>query len=105
MRAGHHRRLGGIAALAAGEDVAHLIDLDGAARRLGPAHEEIAALAVEIGECDSADAALLRAADLGQLHQARPQAVGVDLQVGAVGGLHDYSTLAATVSAAPRLQP
>ena len=45
MRAGHHRRLGRIAALAAGEDVAELVDLDGAARRLGPAHEEVAALA------------------------------------------------------------
>ena len=92
MRAGHHRRLGRIAALAAGEDVAELVDLDGAARRLGPAHEEIAALAVEIGERDAADAALLRAADLGQLHQARPQAVGVDLQVGAVGGFHSSNS-------------
>jgi len=92
MRAGHHRRFRGIAALAAGEDVAELVDLDGTACSLRPAHEEITALAVEIGERDAADAALLRAADLGQLHQARPQAVGVDFQVGAVGGLHNGSS-------------
>src|SRR5476649_1037592 len=91
MAAGHHRRLRWNLALTAREDVAELVDLDGAARLFHPAHEEIATDLVEIREGDAADATLLGAADLAQLHQARPQAVGIDAQVcisGRHGSLH-----------------
>ena len=81
MRAGHHRRLRRIAAFAAGEDITQLVDFDGAACLLGPAHEEIAALAVEVGERDAADATLLGPADLAQFHQARPQPVVIDAEI------------------------
>ena len=50
MRAGHHRRLRGIAAFAASEDISQLVDFDGAARFLGPAHEEIAPDPIQVGE-------------------------------------------------------
>ncbi len=36
-------------------------------------------------------AALLGPADLAELHQARPQAVGIDPEIGAVGGGHGNS--------------
>src|SRR5690606_3112640 len=66
----------------AGENVAHAVDADAAARLAAPAHEEIAALAVQIGERQPGAAALRRGADLGHLHQAVPQPVAVDPQVG-----------------------
>jgi len=90
MGAGHDRRLRRIAALAAG--VTTLPELGrpwtGAARLLGPAHEQIASLAVEICQRDAAYAALLRPADLAQFHQARPQSVMIHAEIGAVGGGH-----------------
>ena len=49
----------GVAAGTAGKDVAHPVDLDGAARRLAPADEELPSLAVEIGQRQAADAAFL----------------------------------------------
>src|SRR5581483_4813390 len=98
MRARHDRRLGGIAALATGEDIAELVDLDGGAGFPGPAHEEVAALSVEVGQRDAAHPAFLRGADAGQFHQAQPQPVGVDPEIGAVGGLHGNSSVKASVA-------
>ena len=82
MAAGADRGEIVVAARAAGEDVAHPVDLHGAAGLLAPLDEEVAALLVEVGQGEPADAALGRRADLRHLHQARPEAVTVDLHVG-----------------------
>jgi hypothetical protein len=87
MAAGHDRRLRRVLALAAGKNVAELVDLDRAAGFLGPAHEQVAADLVQVGQRDPAHAAFFRAANLAQLHQARPQAVGIDAEIG-FGVLH-----------------
>ena len=47
--------------------------------------EQVARLLVEIGQRETADAALLGGADLGHVHEAVPQTVGVDAQIGAQG--------------------
>ena len=81
MAAGHHRRERVVLASPAGEDVAHLVDADGAAGLLAPLDEEIARRLVHVGEREAADAALLRRADLRHLHEARPQAIAIHLEV------------------------
>jgi hypothetical protein len=82
VAAGHHGRKRIVLARAAREDVAHLVDLDGAAGILRPLAEQIARLLVEIGEGQAADAALLGGADFRHLHEAVPQPIGVDAQIG-----------------------
>src|SRR5579884_4517605 len=81
MAAGHDRRQLRIAAGPPREDVADAIDRDGAAGLLAPADEEAPRLAVEVAGGEAADAALLGRADPRQLHQARPQALAIHLQI------------------------
>src|SRR5206468_2615101 len=81
MAAGHHRRQARVAAGPEREDVADLIDPDSAVGRLAPGDEEPAGLAVEVARREPAYPAFGRRADLGQLHQARPQPLAVYLQV------------------------
>ena len=73
VAAGDDRRQGVVPAGPAREDVAHGIDLDAAARLLAPADEEVAGLAVQLGEREPAHPALVGGADPGQLHQGIPQ--------------------------------
>ena len=81
VAAGHHRRERLVRASPAGEDVAHLVDAHGAAGLLAPLDEEVARSLVHVGEREPADAALLRRPDLRHLHEARPQAIAIDLDV------------------------
>ena len=81
VAAGHHRGQRVVLAGAAGEDVAHRVDADGAAGLFAPLDEEIARRLVHVGEREPADAALLRRPDLCHLHEARPQAIAIDLDV------------------------
>src|ERR1043165_216354 len=59
----------------------HGVDRDGAAQRLATYAKPVAHLAVEIGEGQTADAALRRAADRAGLHQFAPKPLAVDLEV------------------------
>ncbi len=79
---GHYRRQVRIAPRATGENIAHRIDADGTARRLGPLHEQVAGLAVEVGQGQSAHPALDRGTELGQVHERLPQAIAVDVLMG-----------------------
>ena len=79
VRAGHDRQRIGVASRAAHEHVAHLIDADRAARFLRPADDQVASLLVEVGQRETADAALRRRADFRHRHQAVPQTLAVDL--------------------------
>jgi hypothetical protein len=81
MAAGDDRRLGIVLARSPREDIANRINADRAAGILAPADEQVAALAVEIGEGEAADAAFLGGADFRQLHQALPQPLAIDLEV------------------------
>src|SRR5260370_13682490 len=81
MAAGHHRRQARVPAGPAREDIADLVDADGAAGLLAPADEKPARLAVEIARRKPAHPALRGRPDLRQFHQARPQPLAVDLQV------------------------
>ena len=69
VAAGHHRRRVRVGAGATREDVADGIDTDRAALGLAPLNEEVARLAVQLGQCLAVDAALGRGAQLGQGHQ------------------------------------
>src|SRR5262245_13668712 len=72
------------------KDVADAVDRDGTARLLAPADEQVTGLAIELGERQSAHAALWRSADLGKLHQRIPEPVRVDRE-GRHGYLRDRS--------------
>ena len=80
MAAGGDRQGVGIAAGAAREDVAHLVDRAGHAGIPAPGDEEIAPGLVAVRERQAAVATLLGGVDLRHLHDGLPQAVGVDLQ-------------------------
>ena len=71
----------GVGALAAGKHGAHLVDADCEPCRLAPALEEMAALAVLVGERLAIVAAGDAGADLRHLHQRIPQTVGIDSQI------------------------
>ena len=86
MAAGHHRRQGVVRARAAREDVADGVHADAAAGVSRPAHEQVAALAIQVGEGDAAYAALGCGADLCQLHERLPQARTIDAQRGQIRG-------------------
>ena len=60
------------------EDVADLVDGDGHAGLLGPADDEVAALPIEIGQREAANAALRGRADARELHERAPETVTVD---------------------------
>ena len=81
MAAGHYRRQRSVASGAASEDIADAIDSDGAASLLAPAHEQVARLAVEIGQRQATNAAFDGGAELRQLHQRLPQALAVDVRL------------------------
>src|SRR5205823_12873272 len=81
VAAGDDRRQVWVAPRAAGKDVADLVNGDAAAGFLAPADKEAARRGVEIAGGEAADATLLGRADLGQLHQARPQALAVYREV------------------------
>ncbi|MNF89318.1 hypothetical protein D3C84_718360 [compost metagenome] len=87
VAAGHHRRQLRVAPSAPGKDIAHPIDADAAPGLLGPLHEQIAGLSVEVGQRQPADPALDRSAEAGQVHQRRPQAVTVDVPLGGLQNL------------------
>ena len=81
VAAHHHRRQLGVASGAAHEDVADLVDGDRKSGVARPGDDEVAALAVEVGERETADAALGRRADARELHQRIPEAFAVDADV------------------------
>ena len=87
MAAGHHWRQLGVAPGAAGEDVADRVDAHRATGCFAPLHEQVAGLAIKIGQRQAAYAALGRGAEAGQIHQRLPQAVAVDV---ALAGLQDF---------------
>ncbi|MCY1431402.1 hypothetical protein D9M71_473690 [compost metagenome] len=78
MRAAEHRRQLIIEARPAGEDVAHLVHADRATRFAAPAHEEIAANLVQVGQRLAVATAPLRGADPRHVHEAAPEALAVD---------------------------
>ena len=82
MAAGHHWRQVGVAAGATRKDIADAVDCHGATSRFAPLHEEIASLAVEVGEGQATHTALGGGAKFGQVHQRLPQAVAVDVLMG-----------------------
>jgi hypothetical protein len=86
VAAGGHGRQTRVLPFAAREQVADRIDAHAAAGFLHPAHEELAALAVEVGQCESADAALVGGAELGELHQRIPESLWVDRELGGAAG-------------------
>ena len=63
------------------EHRAHIIDRDSAAKPLAARAKPVAHLSVEIGQRETTDTALRRAADLGGLHQLAPKALGVDDEI------------------------
>ncbi|EDT38623.1 ribonuclease E [Burkholderia ambifaria MEX-5] len=78
VRARHHWRGVGIAARAAREHVAHPIHPHRAAGVARPLHEQVARLAVEIGQRETAYTALWRRADLRHPFERCPQPRAVD---------------------------
>ncbi len=68
VAAGHDRGPGVVRPGAPREDVAHSVDPDRAARRLAPAHEEVARLLVQVAERQAPDPAVRRGADPAHLH-------------------------------------
>src|SRR5712671_5273187 len=98
VAAGDHRRELAAPAGAAGEDVAHAVDGDGAAGLPAPAHEEIAPGAVEVAERQSLRAAFLGGADLSHQQEALPQALLVDAEV-----LHRQGVSFSTAASRPKI--
>src|SRR4051794_20337676 len=85
MRTHADRRQVGALAGTAREHVATIIDGDRAADRLAGALEPVTDLAVVIGQREPADAAFRRTAEARRFHQAVPQPLRIDRQIGAVG--------------------
>ena len=85
VAAGHDRRQGIVAAGAAHEAVADLVNGDGHAGIPGPASDAIPALLVQVGQRQAADAALGGGADLGEFHERGPKPFAVDAQAFEVG--------------------
>ena len=69
------------------EHVADLVDRDGEASLLRPRHDEIAPLAIEVGQREAAHATLLRSTDASELHERSPETVTIDAEVR--GGSHE----------------
>ena len=86
VRSGHHRRRAGIGAGASADDVADGVDGDGEAEIAHPAGDEVAALAIGLGEGKSGTAELAARtgdrADLAEGDDAAPQPFAVDADVG-----------------------
>ena len=81
MAADRDRRQRRIAAGTPGEDVAHVVERDGAADRFALRHEPGAHLRVELGERQPAQPALRGGADRSRFQHALPETVGIDRQV------------------------
>ena len=81
VAAGHHRRQCIVAAGPAQEAVANLVDGHRHAGFDRPAADQVAALLVQVGQGQAADAALGRGADLREFHQRVPQPGAIDAQV------------------------
>ncbi len=78
VAAGDDRRARIVAAGPAREDVAHVVDLDRAAYVAAPADEQIAALAVGVGQRQAARATMLARADFGHRHDAVPESPAIN---------------------------
>ena len=102
MAAGHHWRQRVVSPGPPGKNVADPVHAHRAAGVLAPAHEQGAPGAVEDRSARAGTPRLsLRRADLGQLHQRRPQPVAVDPQVA-----HDpFPAPPPAVAIAPRRGP
>jgi hypothetical protein len=81
VRAHRDRRQLVILARPTRKHVADFVDRHRAAERLAPLPEPLAHLAVEVGQRQTANAALGRGAKLRCFHQRVPKALGVNLQV------------------------
>src|ERR1700677_519884 len=84
MRAHADRRQVVALAGAPREHVAAIIDRDGAADRFASALEPVAHLTILVRKREPADAAFLRRAEPGRLHQAVPKTRRIDGEVGEV---------------------
>ncbi len=80
MAAGDDRRQIRIPPFAPREDIAHVVDLDTAADIPAPVDEQIAALAVLVGQRETAGSTVLPGPDLGHRHDAVPEPTPVDAQ-------------------------
>ena len=78
MTAGHDGSEHCVAALPAGDDVAHAVDAHAAAGILAPGHEQVPGLAIELRERDTSHSAPGRRADTRHLHEALPEPIAVD---------------------------
>ena len=86
VTAGHHRRQVRAFAGTAREDRAHGIDAHAQPRRLAPRDEQIATVAVEIGEREAIDPALGRRADFRHLQNTLPETFAVYPEIGRRAG-------------------
>ncbi|MNJ39689.1 hypothetical protein D3C77_345670 [compost metagenome] len=82
MAAGHHRRQLRVAARTAGENVTDAVDGHRTTGLLGPFDEQVAGLAIKVGQRQAAHPAFDRGAEPGQVHQRLPQAFAVDMPMG-----------------------
>ncbi|MNJ68315.1 hypothetical protein D3C77_645520 [compost metagenome] len=82
MAAGHHRWQVRVAPRTAGENIADAVDTDGAASLLGPLDEQVAGLAVQVSQRQTAHPTLDRSPETGKLHQRLPQTLAVDVPMG-----------------------
>ena len=78
MAAGKDRPASGVPAGPAGVDVAGRVDADGAAGFPAPGDEQVARLAVQVGERLPVDPSPCRGADARHAHDTFPQPVGID---------------------------
>ena len=78
MAAGHHRRQVGIEPRTAGENIAHRVDADRAARFFTPAYKDVPGLTVEVGQGQATHAAFDCGTQLRQFHQRGPKAFSID---------------------------
>ena len=81
VAAGGHGGQVVLGAGAAREEVADGVAPQGAPKFSGPGGEELAALAVQVGQGDAAHPPARRRTDGGQRHEALPQAGAVDAQM------------------------
>ena len=82
VAAEHHRGEAGVAAFAAGEHVAHGIDGDRQAGLAAPIGEQVAGIAVAVGQAHAVDAAMRQGGDRAGGHEVGPQAFAVDADWG-----------------------
>ncbi len=81
VRADVDRQCFGVGARTCREHVAHRVDAQRAARRLAPASEQMPPFAVRVGQGLPVVAARDPRPDPGHLHQAVPQACGIDAKI------------------------